>query len=94
MTRKYRQRTAARTPFVDCFAFFREAWSPRTAFHLARLRFGEDRNERLISAFWLMEAHIPLSGAAPSMGFRGLPHGSVSAHGSVMSPRVRRVGVH
>ena len=42
-------------------------------YHLARMRFGADWRERLVSAFWLMNERIPASGAAPSCNFKGLP---------------------
>lgn len=60
-------------PMRDSFAYFRRAWGPRAAYHLARVRYGADPNERLVSAFWLVSNRIPYSGAAPSMGFPGLP---------------------
>lgn len=64
---------AKNTPMRDTFAYFRKAWSPRASYHLARVRFGDDWRGRLASAFWLVRAGIPYSGAAPSMKFRGLP---------------------
>lgn len=61
-------------PLRDAFSFFREAWSPRAAYHLARMRFGAEWVKRFESSIWLAENHIPWSGAAPSMQFRGLPN--------------------
>jgi len=60
-------------PLRDMFSYFRQAWSPRAAYHLARLRQGEDWRDRLASAVWLIRESVPRTGAAPSTGFRGLP---------------------
>lgn len=61
-------------PMLNAFDFFRKAWSPRASYHLARVRFGRNWQERLASACWLIKERVPYSGAAPSMNFRGLPH--------------------
>lgn len=62
-----------RTPALNAFRFFRSVWGPRASYHLARLRYGLDWRERLISFFWLTRERVPLSGAAPSLNFRGIP---------------------
>lgn len=62
-----------RNAMLSSFRFFRAVWSPRASYHLARMRFGADWRERLVSAFWLMNERIPASGAAPSYNFKGLP---------------------
>ena len=54
------------------FRYFRKAWGPRAAFHLTRLTQGRDWRERLASAIWLAGQGIPATGAADSMGFKGL----------------------
>lgn len=58
---------------LDTFCYFRQVWSPRASYHLARVRYGRDWRERLASAFWLMRESIAYSGAAPSLNFPGLP---------------------
>lgn len=60
-----------RKPMLDSFTYFRAVWSPRAAYHLARMRYGADWRDRLASAFWLMRERIPASGAAPSLNFGG-----------------------
>ena len=62
------------TPFRNAFTFFRKVWGPRASYHLARVRYGEDWQDRLASVLWLARERVPYSGAAPSMNFRGLPH--------------------
>ena len=61
-------------PLRDAFAYFRKAWGPRAAYHLARMRFGTDWRDRLVSMFWLMAERVPASGAASSMNFQGAPY--------------------
>lgn len=58
----------------DAFSYFRKAWSPRASYHLARMRYDPDWRARLVSGIWLACESVPLSGAAPSMGFSGLPY--------------------
>lgn len=61
------------TPMRQAFSYFRQAWGPRAAYHLARMRYGLDWRDRLASAFWLASERVPRTGAAPSMNFKGLP---------------------
>lgn len=61
------------TPMRNAFTFFRKVWGPRAAYHLARVRFGAEWQDRLASVSWLAREQVPYSGAAPSMSFRGLP---------------------
>lgn len=63
--------TTPNKPMRDLFVYFRQAWGPRAAYHLARVRHGE-RFERFASRFWLAAEGVPYSGAAPSMSFPGL----------------------
>lgn len=60
-------------PFADTFTYFRKAWSPRASWHLARMRYDSDWQNRLASFFWLLGNRVPPTGAAPSLNFRGLP---------------------
>lgn len=63
--------------FRENFKYFRKVWGPRAAFHLANVRDpGPDYVSRMVSAVWLFQAKIPLTGAAPSMNFSGLAFGS------------------
>jgi hypothetical protein len=66
---------AHNTPAIQrqMFFFYRKAWSPRAAYHLARHNFGRNGSERLISALWLLASRIPRNGAAASLGFPGWP---------------------
>lgn len=63
--------SSSNKPMRNAFAYFRAAWGPRAAYHLARVHFGRDWRDRLISAGWLAGQRMPRNGAAPSMGFRG-----------------------
>lgn len=58
-------------PLRDLFFYHRRAWSPRAAYHLARLKHGW-WSERLVSLIWLADRRIPFDGAAPSMNHRGI----------------------
>jgi hypothetical protein len=59
-------------PLMSAFRYFRKVWSPRVSYHLARLRYGQDWRERLVSFFWLVQNRVPRSGAVPSLDFRGM----------------------
>jgi len=50
----------------DSFRHFRRTWSPRAAYHLARVRYGEEWAARLVSAVWLASNRIPHSGVPRS----------------------------
>ena len=58
--------------FRDTFFYFRKVWSPRAAYHLTRLRHGEEWQRRLVSAVWLANERIPRSGAVPALDFKGI----------------------
>jgi len=57
---------------MDLFSYFREAWSPRASWHLTNVRAGNEWASRFVSAVWLLSKRIPLTGAAPSMNFKGI----------------------
>lgn len=55
------------------FLHFRKAWGPEAAARLALIRHGRTPAVRLAAFLWLSAARVPLSGAAPSLAFAGLP---------------------
>lgn len=61
-----------RKPLRNLFAYFRRAWGPRAAYHLARVRLDPDWRTRFISMIGLANNRVPLTGAAPSLQFPGL----------------------
>lgn len=60
-------------PYADAFSYFRAVWDEEASHHLAAARFEQDWRLRFASVLWLVAERVPLSGAAPSLDFKGLP---------------------
>ena len=41
-------------PMRDAFFYFRQAWSPKASYHLARVRYADDWRLRMVSIVWLI----------------------------------------
>lgn len=56
---------------MNAYMYFSRAWDHDSAYSLALYHYPEHWTDRLYAAIWLTTRRIPLTGEAPSMGFKG-----------------------